>query len=327
MTDLATMSEFGSLADEVQRDFPVASRLLALRLAETGDRPLVELRTGATTITALGSKLAAALPGEAPRLAAELAGGGTDRLAKVMSRALSRYLMRKNQYLLLPQGWDGAAEQLYALFLEEFAADAGDRPRATAALIAHQRRLRALLAVREADGGFDDEPVCATYSTELQLHLLRLDPHRLPGPILDIGCGESGALVRHLRSLGRADAWGLDALCETEGPLVRGSWLDVRMKPGSFGTIIAHQSFSLHLLRAHLLGSQSSAERHVRAFKTILDALSPGGAFHYAPSLPFLERLLPPERWSVRRWPIAGPDVTNPFEATRIEALSTTRNY
>jgi hypothetical protein len=59
----------------------------------------------------------------------------------------------------------------------------------------------------------------------------------------------------------------------------------------------------------------------------ILEALTPGGGFHYAPALPFLERLLPPERWSVRRSPIAVPSFSGAsFEAARVTALPASRN-
>jgi hypothetical protein len=310
-----------TVPDEVQFEFPATCRLLVLRLKTTGDLPISALRAGSLTVTSLRRDFKASLPSAAPQLLSELANSGKDKLAKVMSRGLSRYLMRKNQYLPMPKEWDGTAKHLYAEFLDGFAAAAGEVHKASLSLVAHQRRLRALLNARDAEGARNDEPICASYSPKLQLRLLHLDPNRLIGPIIDIGCGEHGRLVRYLRSLGRADVLGIDALCETAGPLIRGSWLEKLPAPGSFGTIIAHQSISLHLLRHHLRGNHGNAEQLVRAFFGILTSLTPGGAFYYAPAIPFLEELLPTSRWSVQRWPVTVSALPAVFEATRRTAL------
>ncbi len=322
MTDRTAPSRRPEIPENIRADFPTASHLLSLRLATTADLPLAAIRTGAPSLLRLGHELAAALPDAAPQLGRELARDDAGRLATIISRALTGHMMRKNQYLPLPLGWDHSVENTYMLFLQEFAAGGSDLRRLEAALATHLSRLRRLLAAREDGAERDDEPVCATYSPALQLRILGLDPHRLAGPILDLGCGESGALVYHLRSLGRMDVWGLDARCETSGALVRGSWLSETLSPKSFGTIIAHQSFSLHLLRAHLGQSQSDAARHVQAYMRILRALIPGGGFYYAPALPFLEDLLPSAYWSVRRWRLEIPFAAGgAFHAAHVAAL------
>jgi SAM-dependent methyltransferase len=235
-----------------------------------------------------------------------------------MGRELTRHMMHKNQYLPVPAGWDDSTVQLYEIFLGEFVACA-DRPgEADRALVAHQERLRGLLRMREGPWPAPDEPLCATYSPELQLPILRLDARDMPGPVLDLGCGEAGALVHRLRALGRDDTWGVDAFCETGGPLIRGSWFDAPLAPGAWGTIIAHQSFSLHFLRAHLRGFEAEATHFARTYMRILQALKPGGIFAYAPALPFFEDCLPANQWEVMRRALPIPASSSPFQFTHV---------
>jgi SAM-dependent methyltransferase len=306
------------VAPELRRDFPVSARLLVLRLAETGDLPLAAIRKGEPPLARLGSALEAMLPDAAPHLRREFRHGGMQRLARAMGRELTRHMMRQNQYLPMPAGWDDRADELYETFLDEFAASA-DRPgEAGRALVEHQERLHGLLRMREGPWPAPDEPLCATYSPELQLRLLRLDARDMPGPVLDLGCGEAGALVHHLRALGRDDAWGVDALCETGGSLIRASWFEAPLTPGIWGTIIAHQSFSLHVLRAHLRGSEAEATHFARTYMRILQALKPGGIFAYAPAIPFFEDCLPTNWWEVVRRALPIPASNAPFQFTHV---------
>ena len=217
----------------------------------------------------------------------------------------------------MPHGWDGAAEELYADFLGDLAGQFSSIAAVETILAGHQARLRSLLALREGESLSDIEPIWATYAPDLQLRLLGLDPLRTPGPVLDLGCGEDGALVRHMEALGRSDVFGIDVLCETGGGLSRASWFDAPLAPGRWGTIIAHQSFTLHFLRAHALGSESGAARHARTYMRMLGALGPQGRFLYAPAVPFFEMCLPKDTWNVHRRNLPIPHVERrPFQRT-----------
>lgn len=270
--------------EEIRRAFPVAAHLLSLRLSETGDLPLSAIRAGAPALVRLKPSLRAVLRGCAPKLRQELEGTAAERLAGLMGRALTRYMMHRNQYLAFPRDWDGDAGALYACLLRALPSAAACDRKAENALRQHVARLRAMLASREAGAMAADEPLCARYSPDLQLSLLGITPADILGPVLDLGCGEDAALVHELHRLGRTDAWGLDALCETGGRLFRGDWNDARFAPATWGTIIAHHSFSLHALRAHLHGPDAAATRHARTYMRILVSLKPGGSFRYAPA-------------------------------------------
>jgi hypothetical protein len=71
--------------------------------------------------------------------------------------------------------------------------------------------------------------------------------------------------------------------------------------------VIAHQSFSLHFLHAHV-HSETRAARFAQRYLEILASLAPRGRFLYAPALPFLEKVLPPE-WVVTTRPISGTEL------------------
>ena len=147
------------------------------------------------------------------------------------------------------------------------------------------------------------EVVCAEYSARLQIALLRINPDDILEPLLDIGCGEQANLVKHMRQLG-IDAWGNDRLADSSQPfLLRANWLEFDYQPKQWGTIIANHSFSLHFLNQNQR-SDGDYLGYARKYMEILYALKPGGSFHYAPSLPFIESFLPAEFFQVRELPI-----------------------
>ena len=103
------------------------------------------------------------------------------------------------------------------------------------------------------------------------------------------------AFVRcsRFRSLGRTAVSGR----------ARGDWFSIPWRPGTWGTILGHHSFSLHFTNAHLRSS-AAAGNFAQAYMRILAALRPGGTFAYAPALPFIEAHLPKDRFLVRNRPV-----------------------
>jgi hypothetical protein len=149
--------------------------------------------------------------------------------------------------------------------------------------------------------------VSAEYSPELQLTILGLGLEGLAEPVLDLGCGERAELVRYLRARGKA-AVGIDRYLSVEDGVRELDWFSLPLVPDSWGTVIAHQSFSLHFLHHHL-GSGPEPERYARRYREILGAVRRGGAFVYAPGLPFLEPLLSDREFRVERRTVSGiPD-------------------
>ncbi len=145
-------------------------------------------------------------------------------------------------------------------------------------------------------------PVSEEYSAEVQLQVLHLTPAEISEPILDIGCGKEANLVHWLRSQ-RMNAVGVDRFGDPSRGCIVMDWFEFPFVPDYFGTIIAHLSYSLHFLRHHL-APDGQAERFAKQYMSILRSLRVGGRMVYAPGLPFIERLLPPSRYAVTRYPI-----------------------
>jgi len=144
-----------------------------------------------------------------------------------------------------------------------------------------------------------DEVVCEDYSPELQLKIFGLSLTDLQPPVLDLGCGRRGGLTAYLRRQGVV-AVGVDRIVEAADYLQVGNWLELDLRPGSWGTILSHMAFSNHFAFQHQY-AHGEADRYARQYMAILNALKPGGRFCYAPGLPFMEDLLPGEKYVVRK--------------------------
>lgn len=140
--------------------------------------------------------------------------------------------------------------------------------------------------------------VCAEYSAQTQIKVLQLDINTLMEPVLDIGCGEHARFVQYLRKKGIA-AYGVDRFINVAGKhLHRGDWLEFKLQPGQWGTIVSNLSFSHHFLHQHhRAGGQFHA--YAKRYMDILRALRPGGSYHYAPQLPMIEMYLSPDQYTV----------------------------
>ncbi|MCE1253908.1 MAG: class I SAM-dependent methyltransferase [Anaerolineae bacterium] len=144
--------------------------------------------------------------------------------------------------------------------------------------------------------------VCSQYSAQLQMDLLGLKPQELLEPVLDLGCGQSGQLVTHLRSLGLR-ATGFDRQVDPLEYLLAADWFDIQFKVAQWGCIISHMAFSNHFLFHHYY-KNGQPEKYARFFMQLLSALKPGGSFYYTPGLPFIERFLPGEQYQITRRPL-----------------------
>jgi len=141
--------------------------------------------------------------------------------------------------------------------------------------------------------------VCSEYSPDFQLKLLGMDARELMPPVLDIGCGKQGILVKYLQSLG-FQAMGVDRIVDPAPGLHEADWFDLEFKPDSWGTVISHMAFSNHFLFHHRY-KNGSPDRYARMYMRILNGLKMGGSFIYSPGLPFIEQYLPPEKFTIQR--------------------------
>ena len=159
-------------------------------------------------------------------------------------------------------------------------------------------------------------PACAEYTPELQLQLLGIDAENIQEPILDLGCGEHGRLVHHLRELGY-QAIGVDRTVIESSHLIKSDWLQMPVTNETWGTVISHMAFSNHFTHHHMR-KDGQPEAYARMYMSILRSLKKGGSFYYAPGLPFIEELLPPEQYRVTR---IQNEEQKEFYSTRIDKL------
>lgn len=143
---------------------------------------------------------------------------------------------------------------------------------------------------------------CSEYNADLQIKLLHIDLTLLSEPILDIGCGEKGILVHYLREKG-LDAYGIDRFSSDSDFTQNTDWLEYNYGKNRWGTIISNLGFSNHFYHHHLRKNGDHLS-YAKKYMEILHSLKPGGLFHYAPALPFIEQFLDDKEFQVSNFEI-----------------------
>ncbi|MBN1612618.1 MAG: class I SAM-dependent methyltransferase [Polyangiaceae bacterium] len=243
------------------------------------------------------------------------------RVVDALTRRFVEYVQGKNQFLPFSSDWPtlrsifhGALVDVRGAIAESASATELDRL-LRRALGAHLARLDELVRSLcpepdRADDVLGAEPTSDEYSAELQLSVLRLELLDLMEPVLDVGCGTGASLVHYLRAYG-LEAHGIDLVVPNDPPLAQADWMTYAYGVSRWGTVIAHMSFTNHFVFQDQC-SEEQAEKYALTYMRILRSLKPGGAFHYAPAVPFIERHLPGEFLITRR-PVAalsGPETT-----------------
>ena len=155
-----------------------------------------------------------------------------------------------------------------------------------------------------------DPVVCHEYSVGLQLDILKLNINGLMSPVLDIGCGRQGNLVKYLRAEG-IEAYGFDRLPADLPFLTSADWLEYQYGASRWGTIISNLAFSNHFHHHHLR-EDGDFLKYAEKYMEILRSLKPGGCFHYAPGLLFIEQHLNQAEYQISQNNTSLPD----FKAT-----------
>jgi hypothetical protein len=144
------------------------------------------------------------------------------------------------------------------------------------------------------------EPVaCSEYSPELQINILQIDKEQIIGPILDIGCGKQGNLVKYFRHKG-IEAFGIDRLVRDDLYLYGSDWMAFEYGVEKWGTITSNLGFSNHFNHHHLR-NDGCFIAYAKKYIDILNSLKIGGSFHYAPDLPFIEQYLNKEKYRLTK--------------------------
>lgn len=148
---------------------------------------------------------------------------------------------------------------------------------------------------------------CSEYSPELQIQILRLDLKQLVEPILDIGCGVKGELVRFLREEGFV-VIGFDRFVKDTPDLINADWFEFSFEEQQWGTIISNLGFTNHFMHHHLR-NDGNFIGYAKRYMEILNALKPGGTFIYAPDLPFIEQYLDREKFQITKHDVGQSEI------------------
>jgi hypothetical protein len=155
-----------------------------------------------------------------------------------------------------------------------------------------------LAEINLTDREYASSAICSEYTAEFQIHVLGIDLNSLTEPVIDIGCGENAHLVEYLRD-NCFKAYGLDRICKTGSEYIfKKNWFEYKFEPEKWGTILSNLSFASHFINNNLRGDGNHAE-YASKYMEILSSLKPGGKFHYAPGISFIEKFLPTEKYNV----------------------------
>ena len=239
-------------------------------------------------------------------------------LAAFCIHATTRYTYQRNQFLhfageyeqLLHAEYDQVIAQLASMLATPIS-----RERLASAFAAllrqHHKRLRAILAAyctAAQPGDLAHHPLlqtvpCDEYSPRFQLAVLGCNLRQLREPILDLGCGSDGRLVLFLRQQGLA-AFGIDRFAPAGEHFVQGDWFAFDIGSRAWGTIIAHHTISTHFVYSHS-HQLPIARQYAQLYRQILRSLAVGGAFCYAPGVPFFEaRIASLPAYTITKTPI-----------------------
>ncbi len=235
-------------------------------------------------------------------------------LAREFVRSSLEFTYNNNQYVHLDQEEQERLLTMYSVYLRGMKAVLDS----SSGYVEFEQNFSALVKdhfkdlSRNISRFFDREPgwqvqeniilkqvVCSEYSPDFQLKLLGLDAQALMTPVLDLGCGKQGILVKHLQSLGMK-ALGVDRVVNPAPGLHEADWFDLEFKPDSWGTVISHMAFSNHFLFHHRY-KNGNPDRYAAMYMRILNGLKPGGSFVYSPGVPFIEQYLPAEKFTIQR--------------------------
>ena len=162
----------------------------------------------------------------------------------------------------------------------------------------------------------DIQPVaCSEYSPDIQVNILKINIDLLAQPVLDIGCGKQGNLIKYFKTNG-IEAYGIDRFTFDDNDLINSDWLEYDYGIAKWGTIISNLGFSNHF-KHHNLREDGNYIEYGKKYMDILKALKVGGNFHYAPELPFIEQYLERDKFKIEKHDIGEYD----FKTTIITRL------
>ena len=238
-------------------------------------------------------------------------GINTEEKIQSLTGSLYNYLVmecvQNNQYVSLSKDTIEELNTIYRgliLSLRGIAVSGRTSPNDLESVV-HCHRLKLIDALQRNTYTKNQEQLfipCAEYSGSFQFHLLRLNEMVMKTPILDVGCGKKHQLLTYLQEIGYGELYGIDQYISDDKKIVCSNWFEYLFLPSTWGTIIAHMSFSNHFRRS-LINHDPDRMLYTEKYQEILDSLRFGGCFIYSPSVKAIEENLDADRYSVTYFP------------------------
>ena len=221
-------------------------------------------------------------------------------LSKYSVDLLSSYLYKDNQYIYFDTEALKDLKEIYQNFYSGLLKSQNQQ----GTIKIHHNNIRNFLArtnpFLEIINSNDEKNVktflCSEYSSGFQLNLFNVRIQDIIEPVLDIGCGEHANLVNYLNNLG-VIALGIDRKTTKQSYAIECDWFDFNFGERKYGTIFSNNAFSIHFINA--LNKNQNVPIYNRLFFNILNSLKAGGSFYYAPSIPFIEKYINGEEYTV----------------------------
>jgi hypothetical protein len=164
---------------------------------------------------------------------------------------------------------------------------------------AHRVRLIAAIKSNEYDDLNDQLFIpCAEYTGGFQNEILRTGVNQLAEPIIDVGCGNHHELIKVLRNNGYSEVYGLDQYITSDVKIVCSNWFDYTFRKNTWGTVIAHMSFSNHLRRS-IINKDENQKKYTEKYNEIIESLKKEGSFIYTPSVKIIEDEIDRKKYEV----------------------------
>ncbi|WP_320128786.1 hypothetical protein [uncultured Sphaerochaeta sp.] len=238
---------------------------------------------------------------------------GIDTEEKIQSLTGSLYnyfvleCVQNNQYVSLSNETIDAVNSIYRNLIKNLrgVAVSSSTSMDNLEIIVQNHRKRLIAALQHNTYTENQEQIfipCSEYSGSFQSQLLRLDELVLKEPILDVGCGKKHQLLTFLQEKGHANLYGIDQYVSDDTRISCCNWFDYHFLPTTWGTIIAHMSFSNHFRRS-LINQDATLTLYTEKYQEILNSLLPGGCFIYSPSVKTIEQTLDEASYSVTYFP------------------------
>ena len=238
-------------------------------------------------------------------------GINTEEKIQSLTGSLYNYLVmecvQNNQYISLSKDTINALNTLYRDLIVRLRGISigGKASQHDLESIVHHHRMKLISVLQCNAYNKDQEQLffpCAEYSGSFQFNLLHLGDNEIKQPILDVGCGKKHQLLTYLQKKGYDDLYGIDQYHNNGHRIFCDNWLEYQFLPSTWGTIIAHMSFSNHFRRS-LINQDSDTQLYTKKYLELLDSLLCGGCFVYSPSVRPVEKELDTEKYSVTYFP------------------------